>query len=135
MVAQMRPISKHSTGGQPAVMIVEDEQTARRALSLLLSASGYRPHAFRSAEEALAYVSDHALPRIALIDLDLPGMSGLDLIGLLEGLDPAVFPVLITATDEDKLAAQLHNRRVAYLRKPFDFDILLTLLAEHSSRN
>lgn len=135
MVAQMKPISNDPKSTRPAVMIVEDEQTARRAMSLLLSASGYRPHAFKSAEEAIAYVNDHSLPRIALIDLDLPGMSGLDLIALLEQLDPAVFPVLITATDEDNLAARLHNRRIAYLRKPFNFDLLLTLLAEHSSRN
>lgn len=135
MVARVIPISTDTTFSPPTVMIVEDEQTARRAMSLLLSSYGYRSHAFRSAEDALAYMSTHKSPRMALIDLDLPGMNGLDLINLLEQFDPAIFPVLITATDEDKLAARLRDRPVAYLRKPFDFENLLTLLAEHSNRN
>jgi len=69
-------------------------------------------------------------PRIALVDFNLPGMSGLDLIERLEQLDPDVFAVLITAQSGDRLQDVLRNRRVAYMQKPINFDRLLTILAE-----
>jgi CheY-like chemotaxis protein len=114
---------------EPAnVMIVEDERVSRRALAALMSANGYKTEAMASAEEALAAVNAGTLPDIALVDLDLPGMNGLDFIGRLTRLDPGVFPVLITATNGDRLASLLADRGVAFLRKPLDFDRLLSLL-------
>ena len=121
--------------GRSAVLIVEDERVSRRALSALLSASGYVPEAVGSGEEALQLLPNAPVPRIALIDLDLPGMNGLDLIGRLEQMDPSVFKVLITAAGGDALAAALRDRGVAYLRKPLDFDRLLSLLSERQLRH
>jgi hypothetical protein len=57
------------------------------------------------------------------------------MIGHLEGLNPSIFPILITATDEEILSTRLADRPVAYLRKPVNFDALLTLMREHSHRN
>ncbi len=112
------------------VLIVEDERVSRRALAALMSASGYETEAAASAEEALSAVESGVHPDIALVDLDLPGMNGLDFIGQLTQLDPAVFPVLITAANGDNLATMLQQRGVAYLRKPVDFDRLMNLLSE-----
>lgn len=135
MVSQIKPTPKSIPTDRETVLIVEDEQTSRRALSLLLATCGYQPQAFRTAEDALSAINHSLHPRIALIDLDLPGMSGLDLISHLEKLDPSIFPILITATDQDTLTARLLNRPVAYLRKPVDFDTLLGLLAHQQSHN
>jgi two-component system response regulator FlrC len=110
------------------VMIVEDERVSRTALAALMSASGYETEALGSAEEALTAVEAGVRPDIALVDLDLPGMNGLDFIGQLTELDPGVFPVLITAANGDNLARLLEQRGVAYLRKPLDFDRLMSLL-------
>ena len=118
----------HQTGS--VVLVVEDERVSRRALSALLSASGYDVEAAESAEEALRILRKQPMPGIALVDLDLPGMSGLDLIAQLEQMDPDVFPVLITAASGEKLATQLHELGIAYMRKPVDFDHLLSLLSE-----
>ena len=112
------------------VLIVEDERVSRRALAALMSASGYETEAAASAEEALSAVEAGVHPDIALVDLDLPGMNGLDFIGQLTELDPAVFPVLITAANGDNLASMLQQRGVAYMRKPVDFDRLMNLLSE-----
>ena len=114
---------------RPNVLIVEDERVSRRALAALMSANGYQTEAAGSAEEALDVVRDEGVrPDIALVDLDLPGMNGLDLIGQLTRLDPGVFPVLITAANGENLASVLRERGVAYLRKPLDFGRLMTLL-------
>jgi CheY-like chemotaxis protein len=119
----------------PPVLIVEDERTSRRAMAFLLARCGYQPEPFETAEEALRAVRLGAHPRIALIDLDLPGMNGLELISQLIGLDPSIFPILITATDQEILSARLSDRPVTYLRKPVNFDALLALMREQSRRN
>ena|SRR2546423_10632003 len=117
-----------------AVLIVEDERVARRALSTLLSANGFETAAAGSAEEALALLNlnDHPAPRIALVDFNLPGMSGLDFIRRLGRLNPAVTAVLMTGAGEDTLAAALdeHRQPVPCLRKPLDFRTLLAMIGE-----
>src|SRR5437762_1260076 len=85
------------------VLVVEDESVSRRALTSLLVSSGYRAAAYPSAEEALKNVDDGPLPPVALVDVDLPGMSGLDLAARLEQIDPDVRTVLITAVEGDRI--------------------------------
>lgn len=114
---------------RPNVLIVEDERVSRRALTALMAASGYATEAAGSAEEALDAVRAEGVhPDIALVDLDLPGMNGLELIGQLTRIEPSVFPVLITAANGESLASHLREQGVAYLRKPLDFSRLLSLL-------
>lgn len=111
------------------VLIVEDERVSRRALAALMAASGYTTEAAASAEEALAAVRGEGVhPDIALVDLDLPGMNGLELIRQLTRLEPGLFPVLITAANGENLAHRLREQGVAYVRKPVDFTRLLSLL-------
>ena len=103
-------------------------------MTALLWRCGFQPAPFETAEDALQAVLDGTHPRFALVDLDLPGMNGLDLISRLKSLDPKIFPILITATDQDILSARLQDRSVTYLRKPVNFDTLLTLMAEQQLR-
>ena len=133
MVSPIIQTRQQSGNDRIAVLIVEDDERSRRALRQLLSTCGYRARAFASGEEALSALNDSSMPPIALIDLDLPGMNGLDLISRLENLDPRVYPILITATDPETLLKQLKGRDVTYLRKPLDFERLLTILGGQRS--
>ena len=127
--SQQQPGHQGRAQGRPNVLIVEDERVSRRALAALMAASGYTPEAAASAEEALDAVRGDAVhPAIALVDLDLPGMNGLELIGQLTRMEPSVFPVLITAANGEGLTEHLREQGVAYLRKPVDFSRLLSLL-------
>lgn len=110
------------------VLIVEDERVSRKALALLLTACGYRTVAAGSAEEALHLLSLDDAPHFALLDVDLPGMSGLELAVQLEERSPKVFTVLITAAEGERIENFRRDHAVAYLRKPLDFDHLLGLL-------
>ena len=87
------------------VLIVEDERVSRRALAALMSASGYETEAAASAEEALNAVEAASILTSPWSTSTCPGMNGLDFIGQLTQLDPAVFPVLITAANGDNLTA------------------------------
>ena len=112
------------------VLVVEDESISRRALTSLLVSSGYTAAAYESAEEALENVDGGPVPRVALVDVDLPGMSGLDLAARLEQLDPDVRMVLITAAEGDRIERFRQGHSVDYVRKPIDFPALLTLLRD-----
>ena len=112
------------------VLIVEDERVSRKALALLLTACGYNAVAAGSAEEALRMLAEDDAPEFALVDVDLPGMSGLEFAAQLEEQTPNVFTVLITAAEGDRIENFRRDHAVAYLRKPLDFDHLLGLLSE-----
>ena len=120
-----------------AVLIVEDERVARRALAALLAASGFETCVAESAEEALRLLADKddlADRRIALVDLNLPGMNGVDFIARLERIDPGAFPVLMTAASDDAVGEAVGNRNLVYLRKPLDVDQLLNVIAHGDER-
>ena len=135
----------HSFASAPAedarragVLIVEDERVARRALATLLAASGYETAAAESAEEALRLLqdlNDHPHPRIALVDLNLPGMSGIDFIAWLERTDPDVFPVLMTAASDEVLGEAVKDRNLVYLRKPLDLAQLMNVITHGDERH
>lgn len=111
------------------MLIVEDERISRKALALLLRACGYHTLAAGSAEEALCLLETDGRPHIALVDVDLPGMSGLEFAERLEISQPGTFTILITAGEGQRIRDFLRDHPVAYLRKPLDFDDLLTLLS------
>jgi two-component system cell cycle sensor histidine kinase/response regulator CckA len=110
------------------VLIVEDERVSRKALATLLASSGYSAETVESAEEALEVVNDGEPPQVALIDLDLPGMNGMELISKLARTQPSVKSILITAVDREKLDPALRYYGVKHIRKPIDFDRLLQIL-------
>lgn len=111
------------------MLIVEDEGVSRNALRKLLAASGYEAEAFESAEDALRALDSRMDPKVALIDVDLPGMSGLDLVTRLEQMRPGMTTVLITAAGGDRIENFRRAHEVYYIRKPLDFARLLTLLS------
>jgi two-component system C4-dicarboxylate transport response regulator DctD len=117
-----------------SVLVVEDEGSTRHALALLLRLNGYSTAAVSSAEEALQVLLAEGWPSFALVDLDLPGMNGLELIGRLHDLHEEVYPILITAADEMRVKAALHGQHVTYFQKPVDFDRLLSFLDAKSQR-
>lgn len=120
---------RHSTEPRE-ILIVEDERVSRRALTMLLAAHGYHTHAFETAEQALGWLANGRHPQVALVDLDLPGMNGLDLIDQLRKLTPGTVSVLVTATDQQTLENRLRHRPVCFFRKPLDIEQLLQALPQ-----
>lgn len=117
------------------VLIVEDEAMSRRALSSLLGVLGYSIIATSSAEEALSVVRAGASPDVVLVDIDLPGMSGLELIPKLRTLRPDIQPVIISATYRERLEKAGDDLNVPFLSKPFLLPDLLELLRGHTPEN
>jgi CheY-like chemotaxis protein len=98
----------------------------------LLTASGYATTAVASAEEALRVVQNDPEPMVAVVDVDLPGMSGLDLLERLEHDRRSLPAILVTATNRDSMGDWVEERGVPHLRKPVDFRLLLSVLSEQA---
>ena len=104
-------------------------------MSALLRGAGYEIQAVASAEDALELLRSEwkILPAVALVDLNLPGMDGLELIAQLRKRDAGLFAVLITAHDSAALRGQIQQKHLGYLRKPINFEHLLHLIEERFS--
>lgn len=104
----------------PLVCIVDDDQAVRRATQTLLRSVGYRPVAFASAEEFLSS-PESAITDCLILDVQMPGMSGIDLQRLLNQQKRNVPIIFITAFPEDHLREQaLAGGAVCFLAKPCD---------------
>jgi len=107
------------------IFVVDDDTSVRTAVRRLLSSLRYPVRLFGSAEEFLAQTDSGACGCL-ILDVRLPGMTGLQLQQRLCEADWKLPIVFITAHDDDE-SRDLALRRgaVAYLRKPFNRDGLL----------
>jgi two-component system, NtrC family, nitrogen regulation response regulator NtrX len=85
------------TTAASTILVVDDEKNIRRTLGMVLSGVGYRVLEAGSAEEALESVKNPLHPiDLAIVDLKLPGLSGLDLLGSMKADDAtADIPVVV----------------------------------------
>jgi len=116
----------------PIIAIVDDDDSVRDALRQLLRAAEYDALTFASAEEFLASPR-RAEADCLIVDVNLPGMSGVALVRALADAGDRTPAVLITARD-DPATIELLRRAgpVPRLRKPFGdaelFDVITRLL-------
>jgi two-component system, LuxR family, response regulator FixJ len=106
-------------GSRPAtVYLIEDNEDLRESLAALLEVSGYSPRGFASAEEFLAE-GPNERPACAVVDLRLPGMSGLELQKRLHDDQPNL-PVIVVTGHGDVATARAALRAGAldFLEKP-----------------
>jgi DNA-binding NtrC family response regulator len=102
----------------PHVLIVEDEQRMRELLLRSLTNWGFEASAARSAEEAMRTV-DQSPPDIVLLDLNLPGMDGLQFFNALRQKQPEVQGIVLTGFASIEAAKQaVHMDMVEFLTKP-----------------
>jgi FixJ family two-component response regulator len=90
------------------VAIVDDDESARRALGRMLNGVGFASQAFASAD---AFVADAGRENFSclLLDLQLEGMSGLELVRELARRGSQVPIIIVTAHSEPELRAQLQQ--------------------------
>lgn len=113
------------SGHRLLVAIVDDEEPVRRALRRLFIAAGIDVETFASGYEFLDFVKTQR-PDCAILDLRLPGLTGLDIQERLLAAGIRVPTVIVTGNDQPHLAERvLAAGASAYLRKPLDDRVLL----------
>jgi len=121
-------------GAGTRVLVVDDEQPILRALGTNLRARGYTIDLAPRGEDALALAARHR-PDAVILDLGLPGMSGVEVIEGLRGW--TTVPIIILSArgaERDKVAA-LDAGADDYVTKPFGMDELLARLRASLRRN
>ncbi len=106
-----------------SIFVVDDEESIRSGLTHILKGK-YRTRVFPAAEEALAAVKETP-PDLVLLDLGLPGMSGLEALREMKSASPDVQVVVITAYDDVKsVVTAMKNGAHDYIVKPLQADTL-----------
>jgi FixJ family two-component response regulator len=101
------------------IYVVDDDASVRRALNRLLKSAGFQVETFMSAQEFLDS-GQTVGPGLLVLDVRLPGLSGLALQKVLAASGCRLPIIFITAFDNDQARAQgLPAGAVAYLQKPF----------------
>ena len=117
------------------VLLVEDDRSLREALADTLLLAGHDYHAVGSAEEALKAAECEAFS-LVVSDVNMPGMDGHQLLGLLRTRQPQLPVLLMTAHGAVERAVDAMRQGAAdYLVKPFEPKALLDLVARHALGN
>ncbi|TGU71271.1 PAS domain S-box protein [Geomonas terrae] len=115
-------------GSGELILVVEDEEAVRDALIRTLASSGYRPVAAGSGEEALTLAQRSAGIALALIDVILPGINGIECAQGLNALYPSLPVIYLTGYDNDVLAGRGISANV--LQKPIQSSRLVQRISE-----
>lgn len=104
------------------VLVVDDEPPVAAVLEDFLSTEGFEVRVAHDGPAALeAFQAWH--PQVVLLDLRMPGMTGLEVFARLRATDPSVAVVFVTGADDEETARRLLREGASdYVRKPVDLD-------------
>lgn len=111
-----------------AVWVIDDDQSIRWVLQKALEQAGFSVRTFDSAN-GIGETLERTQPNAIITDIRMPGLSGLDLLTLIQTKAPEI-PVIVTTAYTDLESAVASYRRGAfeYLPKPFDVDEAVSLV-------
>ena len=118
----------------PVISIIDDDASVREAVQRFLRALGYVAHAFASADEFLRapQVADNSC---LIMDVKMPGMTGLELQRQLQIQGFQVPIIFITSVEDESIRTQaLNSGAVSFLTKPFEIRTLIKHLEEALKR-
>jgi FixJ family two-component response regulator len=105
-----------------SICLLDDEPSVLKAIGRLLASEDLPVEPFTEPERFLAFAQGHPV-RLAIIDVRMPGMTGLDVLSRLRAAMPQVRVIIITAEDDGgNREAALSGGAVAFFLKPFDND-------------
>ncbi|EIK53985.1 two component, sigma-54 specific, transcriptional regulator, Fis family protein [Stutzerimonas stutzeri TS44] len=114
------------------ILLVEDDHALREALGDTLELGGHVYRAVASAEAALQALREEAFG-LVVSDVNMPGMDGHELLGVIRQRHPQVPVLLMTAFGAIERAVDaMRQGAVDYLLKPFEPKALLSLIAQHA---
>src|ERR687896_1677070 len=107
------------------ILVVDDEKSQREILEMILSEEGYDVTTAASGEAALKFAKDRRFD-LALTDLKMTGMDGIELLQHLLAYDSSIIVILLTAHGSIESAKEaLRRGAFDYLEKPYDKEALL----------
>jgi len=124
-VGRSHATMSHASAALPVVFVVDDDESVRESLESLIHASGWHPETFSSAQAFLARPRA-TVPSCLVLDVALPGVSGLDLQKRV-AVDRSDMPVIfVTACGDVPMSVQaMKAGAIEFLTKPVGEDVLV----------
>jgi FixJ family two-component response regulator len=130
-----RSVSTESARLAPVVYIVEPDEAERESLERLIECEGWNAESFASAEEFLAHTLE-VVPSCLLLNVSLPGLSGLELQRRIAVEHPHIAIIFLSAKGNIAIAVEaIKAGAVEYLTKPFVSKRLLSAFREALDRS
>ena len=108
------------------ICLLDDDPSVLKAVGRLLSSAGWQAQQFSDPDKFLEYAKIHRAP-VAVIDVWMPIMSGLEVQSRLKELSPSTRVIIFTGKDDPLVRSTALNAVAsAFLTKPFDDEELLT---------
>jgi len=113
-------------GGKETVLLTEDEGAVRALAREMLEMNGYAVFEACSGEEALRIARQYPGPiHLAVTDVVMPGMSGIELVKQLVALRPEIRVLLVSGYTNDTITRhRLSNEGYSFLQKPYTLEDL-----------
>ncbi len=107
------------------VLVVDDEATVRMLFQRILQAAGYDVVTAADGKEALSVIADGDID-VVLLDIKMPGLSGIDVLGKISTDWPGLCVIMVTAVADAQTAVEaMKLGAYDYITKPFDQDEVL----------
>jgi two-component system response regulator HydG len=112
------------------ICVLDDDPSMLRAIDRLLSSAGLEAQLFSDPPGFINYAKSHVVA-VAVIDIWMPGLSGLQVKKELRAISPKTRIIIITANEDDSLRDQaMQGGTSALFIKPFDGDEFLTAVCQ-----
>lgn len=113
---------------RPRVLVIDDEEDIRDMLDFILTRDGFEVVTVDGGLAAIVEVSARRFD-VALTDMKMPGMNGLETLAALKKIDPTIEVIVATGYASEQTAAEcMRHGAYAYLRKPFELDNLRAIV-------
>jgi DNA-binding NtrC family response regulator len=112
-----------------AILVVDDDDDVRKALSRLLGTAGYTVLGAGTGEEGLQTLATHPV-QLVISDQNMPGMSGIEFLKSVRERHPHVLRMMLTADQKPDTVIRSINEGEVYrfIRKPWDNTSLKTMV-------
>jgi len=117
--------------GDPArILVIDDDENIRKVLATILEDEGYIVETAETAKKSIEK-SEKAFYNLALIDIRLPDMEGIELLSKLRNTKPKMRKIIVTGYPTLQNAISAVNKGAdAYIMKPFEVEKMLQIIKE-----
>jgi DNA-binding NtrC family response regulator len=127
----LAPIDADPVKIKEKLLVVDDDELILESLISIFDSEGYCSAFARTGGDALRLLERESF-KVLLVDVKLPDMTGLELLGRIKDTTPRMRKIVLTGFPDAPSAIEAVNKRVdAYLIKPFDPESLLKLVAKN----
>jgi len=117
---------------RPAVLVVDDDDAIRTFLTHLLTSRGYAVDSVDSGAQAIARVAGGLAPAVAIVDIMMPGVDGIEVLARLKGIAPTLPVIILSAVGQARTVVEAMKMGASdYLVKPFEEHDVELAVAHH----